>query len=727
MASAVVADTISQTVTTRFIVITPVRSFGVFIVALHLLAFFFPDNLWGVHYLSFTPVALRMAILAFAGVTIVFPNHISIPEKLSLLLSDKQGSLRWLWLPAGLMLMAFLFNSFPIALDEYGDAFQYRSSLNTTPSKLPKKFYKELFSASFLPSMGRKTILYIYGLIAYSNDLTYQEVFKWAGIISGIGYTIIWIGFIKYYLSNYKWQLLMIGAGLFAPFTQIFYGHTETYAPVFFALTSWLALLLVQHKKKSGTLLFFLFVGLIVCFRLHPFCILIVPAWLLSVVQFYRIKNGKKSISYRTSWQWFIIPIFLLGLVLYFFVFKDFNDPRFLDDVRDIDRLFLPILSPDYPLDRYNLLSWNHFLDFFNAMLSWSGAAWLLALGIPVLFKDKLVLRNPSLIILSTTFLLFTALLFMINPLVSMPMDWDLFSFPAPVLLLMVVLLISQIEKLETPSFFMPSAVALLLVASPFFVVNASDMPLSNRLESVGKRMYKTYYLHSSRVIITALGIPDNMTLYLSRKQEILDELKPIAVPGKDPMYANLLMDDGYYYLTVTKEYEKAEARLAEAIVYNPDSKVIADFLSESKTRLAIENNESSKGWSEERIEKEGLNLLRKVRDYPMARAFFEDVRENNPDNPVFAIYLMEACFVLEDYPAALEQALFLVEKSYPNDKKALRIAINCALESEDYEAAKKYASLYVELFPNDKTISTINQRLQNNDRIESLVKIFRL
>jgi hypothetical protein len=87
----------------------------------------------------------------------------------------------------------------------------------------------------------------------------------------------------------------------------------------------------------------------------------------------------------------------------------------------------------------------------------------------------------------------------------------------------------------------------------------------------------------------------------------------------------------------------------------------------------------------------------------------------------------MEACFVLKDYSAALEQAKFLVENSYPNEQKALRIAINCALESEDYETAKKYARIYVVIRPDDKTINTINKRLQNNDRIESLVNVFRL
>ncbi|MGB1318142.1 MAG: hypothetical protein ACPG5W_08040, partial [Flavobacteriales bacterium] len=362
------------------------RLIGAALFALYLLAFLIPESLWGFHYIYFAPGVLKVVLLALAGTLLIFPKQVKIPVKLERLFSTKDGEAKLLWLPLLLFIVVALYHSFPILLDEYGDAFQYRGRLETVPSKLPEKFYQELFSASFLPSMGRKTILYIYGLIAYSNNYTYQEVFKWAGLLFGLGYAIVWIGFVRYYLTNYKWQLLMMVAGLFAPFTQIFYGHNETYAPVFFMLISWLVLLVIQHKRKSGLLLSVLLVLLLISARLHPFCLLLFPAWILSLVQFYKHKKSGSNITYRTSQLWFVAPIFLVGAVLYFFVLKDYNDPRFLDDVKDIDRLFLPILSPEYPLNNYNLLGWNHILDFVNVIFSWSSAAWLLLLSLPLLF-----------------------------------------------------------------------------------------------------------------------------------------------------------------------------------------------------------------------------------------------------------------------------------------------------------------------------------------------------
>ena len=86
----------------------------------------------------------------------------------------------------------------------------------------------------------------------------------------------------------------------------------------------------------------------------------------------------------------------------------------------------------------------------------------------------------------------------------------------------------------------------------------------------------------------------------------------------------------------------------------------------------------------------------------------------------------MEACFVLEDYPAALEQAIFLVEQNYPNERKALRIAVNCALEAKNYSEAMKYSEIYLQSNPEDKTISTIYSRIKNGDRVEELVEVFR-
>ena len=69
-------------------------------------------------------------------------------------------------------------------------------------------------------------------------------------------------------------------------------------------------------------------------------------------------------------------------------MFKDYNDPRTLTDFKDIDRLFLPVFSPEPPLDRYNLFSLNHILDYLNMMLMWSPAA-LFLIAYAFIFKKQ--------------------------------------------------------------------------------------------------------------------------------------------------------------------------------------------------------------------------------------------------------------------------------------------------------------------------------------------------
>ena len=168
------------------------------------------------------------------------------------------------------------------------------------------------------------------------------------------------------------------------------------------------------------------------------------------------------------------IPICFVGAFLYFFVFQDYKDPRLLQDFRDIDRLFLPLLSPAPPLDRYNLFSINHIFDYFNIMMLWSPPALFLLVIIGLFYRKQINWKTPQIVITGLTFLLFTTFLFMINPLFSMPMDWDLFSLPAPILLIFVLALLKDVQPTNLAGKILPGCLALAILSLPTFIVNAA-------------------------------------------------------------------------------------------------------------------------------------------------------------------------------------------------------------------------------------------------------------
>ena len=135
-------------------------------------------------------------------------------------------------------------------------------------------------------------------------------------------------------------------------------------------------------------------------------------------------------------------------------------------------------------------------------------------------------------------------------------------------------------------NFMLAVLVFFSLLQFPRFIVNNNPQLLSKKLEETGKHVFKTYHIHSSRILINALNLTGNIDDYLKGKERILKELKPYANDANDPKYANLLMDDGYYFLRFGNDAKRAAVKLKEALYYNPQSEEIRALLQEANSEL---------------------------------------------------------------------------------------------------------------------------------------------
>jgi len=706
---------------------TAVQVIGYVLIAFYFFGMVFPDLWWGTNYVAFLPDFWKWILLFCSVMLIVLPRYKDVSISFQNFKKYKKFSkLGVLFVLLSSFLMGALFFYYQIAFDDYGDAFIFREHLGDTVSILPDDVRNSLFSFDLKPSSGRKSVLFFYNYLSYAGGFTIAQVFKWVAVISGFVYVLSWLLFVRYYLKSLKWKIIMSVIGLLAPFTQIYYGHTESYALVFTFFISWILLLLVFYKTNRKILLWFLLILLFVCIKIHPLCFLLIPVWILTFLShsYNMVPWVKKLLTWKGVLSWIIVPLLCFGAILYFFVFKDYNDPRFLEGVKDVDRLFLPLLSPDAPLDRYNLLGWNHIFDYFNLMISWSSPALLILTGIIIKFRKKIDWNAPEIIVIGLLIILSSSLLFMLNPLVSMPMDWDLFSFVAPILIIFVVVLLSKVEYEMSTKLYMPTIAIILMLSSPFFIVNSNTAMLSDRLASVGVRVYKTYYLHSNRIIINALNLQPNTDGYLSKKSIILKKLKPFAIPGKDPLYANLLMDDGFYHLNVSKDYFKAVDRLSEAVYYFPSIEN-QHLLLDAEHKLNPDRSLFDPSLTKEEFEKEGVYLMRELGDFKGARNYFEQVLEIYPEDPLFIMYAMESCFQMGDFIQAYYYSTGLVIFKFPDENKSYRIATHCALEAKLYKKAKEQAALCIDKFPEDKLMLQVYNRLINNDHLDEIRFLF--
>ena len=645
------------------------QAISLLFLAFYLLGTFFPDTWWTTHFLAFMTPEWRTSLLVISGGLVVAsclnPKGIQVSAGWQSL-SDRFG----LWIILLLVgLAGWMMIHFPIVQDSYGDAYKLLGTVQQQVSSIPEGTREALFSFDLSPWAGHSSTLALVTYIAYFAEISYGEAFLWLDVACGCLFVFTWLSAVRWYLDRLSSRLVMGLAGITAPFLLIFFGHIESYAPVCLFFLVWMVGALVYIQKKQVRILWSLIPLLMICMKFHPIAGLFIPAVGLLFLHHY---GHSSSWSFRAlNWQgisrWILAPVFAAGAFLYFFVFGDYNDSRSLHETAmEFDRLFLPLLSPEAPLDRYNLLSFNHIFDYFCELFLWSPIALFVLVAILFAGKKRIQWNTLPILITGLSLILLAALLFVINPLLSMQMDWDLLAIPAPVFLMFVLVLVKQVEHSSFGGQLLPTSLALSLLSLPVFLIHAEVDAHSHRLERLGVRMYHTYYEWSGKVIQRALDMPtyDSRQAYEVRKSRILNELKPHAIRGIDFEYALLLLGEGKYHLRQSREYEKAFGFLKEAESFFPKEKNVS-------------------------------------------------------------LYLMEANFLTRQNQEAFAYSMDLVRMQYPSEKKSIAIATQCALEAGIYGEALDLSQYYVQNWDDHQAIREVARRLESEENVEGLRELF--
>ena len=215
------------------------------------------------------------------------------------------------------------------------------------------------------------------------------------------------------------------------------------------------------------------------------------------------------------------------------------------------------------------------------------------------------------------------------------------------------------------PRPFLAISLILALLNLPFFLTHTSEKALSNRLENVGIHIYNSYYEWSAKTLERAMALDNRYRdTKAEHHEQILKKIQPLATIGNDREYAKMLTNQGRYNSRILKDYNKA------------------------------------------------LYYFLKAQEY------------NNTNNN--KLLTLEAYFQSSDYENAYTISKELIKLSYPDAKKAYRIAIHCALETNSFNEAKNLCKYYLSEWPEDQTIQEAYKRLINNDKPSELKKLFR-
>lgn len=624
------------------------------------------------------------------------------------------------------VITSFLFLCFfPMQHDFYGNARSFTHLLDKQVLAFPKQGLEELFSLNIIPGQGRNGVKILIDLISYSLKIDYQSSFILLGALCGIIYLFLLIYLIQINIKSVGLKVVLLFVFTTSPIFLIFFGHIETYAPVFLILLILLILNIIQLKSKKLLISILQFVILIIGIRFHTLFVFVIPILLISNFHFFFPILANRLLSFKNLILYFYVPSIILGSLLYFFYFEDYNDPRKLSNFQDIDRLFLPILSPEAPLDKYNLFSLSHLFDYVNILFFWSPAI-LFLIGV-ILNKRKLINWNsPELSGPVLSLLMLLSFLFAINPLMSMPMDWDLFMFPVTLLFTIIICILSQLKKPILSSKIKLNLIALSILSFSSFICILSTQANSLRVESIGKHVFKTYYEHASTYLLYALNLSESNEVYLQKEEQLITDLKSFALLGNDKQYADLLHDYSLSLYTLEADTLLSRQVFLSSLNYYPPSELLIPFIEKINLGLIQKKFEFSAF-----DKSEALRYLTKGRDMqqaneiPEAVYFYKLSTFFNPKFPLPKLRLMELHFNKKRFKEAYTIALELQKLKYFDRKKELKILIHTSLETKSYNDSKFFIDNLIKEFPNDKLGQQLITQLNKTNNIESLSSLF--
>ncbi|MFT4982773.1 MAG: hypothetical protein ACI9UR_002651 [Bacteroidia bacterium] len=631
-------------------------------IGLFLIGALYPIDFWGLHHLRFLDFPQKLTVFMLATAAILIPTKLERGAKVDFSL-DSTGSIVQFLPFLGTTIFALIIWQFPVAYDPYGDAVVFEKHLSKI-SGVDANTWNILFGFSLDAWAGQKTMEAVVSLISNHFQITISEAFKRIDLVCGIAFSFFWIYFLT---QRFKSVLLIVSMsviGLASPFMLNFFGRMEIYPPVLALFTIWAVVMFKYFDSKSWKWLILLPILNVLCLKAHPVALLLLPNTVFLIAAGIRPSLFSK-LNWLNVFRLLFIPIILAGAFLYFFVFGDHVDGRSLQQsTMQYDHLFLPLFSPEPPLHNYNLLSLNHIWDFLNVIFLWSPAAIFIVLIGSLFGGFKTIVSKPEVILISVPLILIAGLLFVINPILSLPMDWDLYSIPAPFLLMLSAVVLSTLEN-KVALRLIPPSLAIAILGSSFLTCHSSKQAISQRLESVAIHVHQSYYEWTMNIIERSHSIsgltPDSI---FEKRANLVNVMRPNAIPDVDREFSELLRNQAKYQYLVKNDFDLARKIMNDALAYD----------------TASGNNH---------------------------------------------ITLMEINFLTGDKQQAHFHSLKLVELKHPTEEQALKMAIHCALEADMYQNSLENANLYLQNWKNP-VIEEVRSGLVSGQKVSELKFLFR-
>jgi len=385
-------------------------AFTLFMLSLLWISSFFPERrLWGINHWAYFPLWLRTVVIAIAFL-IFIPQvnrwlRIFLKQTVVLVfrsLVEKRKYLGYMLMAITSLLIFYLFRTKAHLL---GDGFQILESINAGTLSVnwsqPLAIWIYLSSFDLLNQFLHLDGAAVYAMVSYLSGMIYVIFALRVAILLGKSSSIRLFLFLI---------LILMGS------TQLFFGYAEHYPLLCCGILIYLFYSLKYLFGEAKILVPLIIFLILIPMHFSSLCLL--PSMLF----LFFFKEERKYLgdilkTKKTPLVFFFLMLISAGLVLYLHKYNWY-----------VFSYFVPLLHGGYTGPNYTLLSPAHILDFLNQQLLVSpvGLAlfliFLILMPKPESTKDRVF---QFLLIVSAAQLLF---IFLVNPGLGAPRDWDLFA-----------------------------------------------------------------------------------------------------------------------------------------------------------------------------------------------------------------------------------------------------------------------------------------------------------
>ncbi len=476
------------------------------LILLRLIPFLFPESrTWGFNHLIFLPSSYSVAFFILVAIALIIP-FLKSSEKMGEDLSEWfsftffGSRLKYLYRSIFIAIMTALFIIFATPTHFLGDGYDVINNIANSESVHVK-----------WSEVGITKILNAILLLLGTNDIySSRLLFQIISIVSGVFSLFFYFNITEIITGDRFSRILIFVLSICSGSLLLFFGYAEYYPVLWIMLTGHIYFSLKYLKTKRGIISLWLF--LLVGIFMHLQMILFLPAAL------YVSLVGRKGLSLFLSYKKIILGtlISLLVVVASIVIYKYVTD-LYIEDIF----LTLFIGKPINP--GYAVFSLPHLLDIFNETVLVSPFLLLLIL------LSEIKIRNISKLVISKYLILASScslfFLFIIDPKLGMPRDWDLFAMTIfPLSLFLAVNLYKQIESV-LKKLLIPIILFSIISVLPFLITNLSKEESVNYLKyMINLDREKSL---SSFVILSSYYKDNNNSLSLDSLNKMQNQMYP--------------------------------------------------------------------------------------------------------------------------------------------------------------------------------------------------------